>query len=169
MDLELFEGLLVVPSPASVAAFIERHYERMDVGIGSVALHVLARAATSMPPDKRRYLMSGPWFGGLIQQLGAQLSRARETDARGMMAIIWALARLGLTDIPEGTAQLAGKRVLMLASLGHVTPGQLVLTVQSLAKLKLLRSQLGADCCIFITQRLHEYHTGQVLASASAP
>ena len=111
----------------------------MGVATGSIALHMLARASMKLPAEEKKTIVSREWFGKLMMRLGGQLAGASETDAQGLVCILWALAALEQSDSPLLKGLI--NRVLLLIQHGRVNTPQLLLVAQALARLK----QLGGE------------------------
>ena len=93
-QLVLQEELMLLSKPQDIAHLIERAHDTMGVATGSIALHLLARSSMQLPAEERKAILTRDWFGKLMMRLGGQLAGASETDAQGLICILWALAAL---------------------------------------------------------------------------
>ena len=159
-DASIQSELLTLSRTRDIAALIEQAHDRMSVATGSIAVHMLARSARGLTTGEKRQLAGEAWFGKMLMRLGSQLAGASETDAQGLSSILWAMAQLEQADSP--LLQGLVKRLLLLAQHGRVSPSQLLLTAQALARLKLLSGPIGQALSNLALGRLGELHAAQL-------
>lgn len=159
-DGALLQKLIELQTPGDIALVVEANYSRMGVAVGSVALHVLARSAESLPVEERRALGAMPWFSKLLMQLGGQLAGHGDSDVQGLTCILWAFAQLEQKEnqMVHGLV----KRLLLLAGHGRVPPSQFVLATQALGKLGLLTGPMGVAVSEQVARTLSQYSVAQL-------
>ena len=143
---------MLLSKPQDIAHLIERAHDTMGVATGSIALHLLARSSMQLPAEERKAILTRDWFGKLMMRLGGQLAGASETDAQGLICILWALAALEQGESPLLTGLV--KRVLLLVQHGRVSTSQLLLIAQALARLRLLGGPIGLALSNLVQSRL---------------
>lgn len=165
-DQQLYEAMLTYTRAEDVGRLLESHYEKMPVGVLSVGLHTLARTAASQTAAYRKAIGEMPWFGKMLMRLGGQLSGGSETDVKGLTSILWAMSYLEQAESPLLLGLV--KRLFTLAQHGRVTPAQLLLAAQALARLKMLKNQIGQMMMALVQQRFGDFNAAHLGTLARA-